>query len=194
MIEIVVALSLFLLVGGVALNLLFSSISAQRYSLASQGLVNQASYVTEYMTRALRQAETEEASPPRCLSATGLSYELIGTGEGIRFIDVDNRCREFFLEAGSIKETEVTAGPGKGLKKGVGKGKGKGEGGGPPTPGAVELTGQDVTVTNFQFSIRGASRTDNAQPQVTLSGDIQDPSTGFRVRIQTTVSQRNLDM
>lgn len=189
LIELTVALALFLLVGGAALNLLVSSISAQRYSLASQGLVNQASYVTEYMTRALRQAEREEADPPVCLSATGLSYELIRSGEGIRFIDVDGRCREFFLENEKIKELEITAGVGKGLAKGKGKGKGKG-----PTPGAVELTSQDLTVTSLQFSIRGASQADNTQPQVTIADDFQEPTIRFRVRLQTTVSQRNLDL
>jgi len=51
--ELLVALFMFSLIIGGATNLLLSGIAAQRSSLAMQELLDQSSFVAEYMTRAL---------------------------------------------------------------------------------------------------------------------------------------------
>ena len=101
--ELLVSVVVFTLVIGAAVNLLLSGIGAQRNSLARQELLDQASSVAEYMTRALRQAQKDLG--PTCLSTRGLNYEITQGGEGVKFINIQGQCHEFFLESSRIKES-----------------------------------------------------------------------------------------
>ena len=79
LVEILVALGIFLLVGGVAFQFLFSSFAAQRTALGRQTLVDQLSFVVEYMSRAVRDAEKDLLD--QCLtSGTHLNYEVLAGG------------------------------------------------------------------------------------------------------------------
>ncbi|MDP2734902.1 MAG: prepilin-type N-terminal cleavage/methylation domain-containing protein, partial [bacterium] len=109
--ELLVALLAFSLVVGGASNLLLTAIVAQRNSLATQELLDQTSYMAEYMTRVLRQAQKDLGAT--CLTEGGLNYEVSsngtdwfadGTGNRVRFLNNGGQCHEFRLQEARIQE------------------------------------------------------------------------------------------
>lgn len=188
LVEILVGMTVFLIVIGAVLGLFVLGIQQQRRSLATQVLLNQTSYALEFMSRSLRMAN-KELSAPTCLSQNGLNYEIplgyqIGgpnLGTGIKFInvletDVNYKCQEFYLDSGS-KQLYYKRG-------------------GDP---ALPLTSNKLEITSLKFNLIGQDQppTDNLQPRVTISMEIK--STGITqgppvLKIQTTISQRNLDV
>lgn len=166
--ELIVAVFLFSLVAGVAFNLLFAGLSAQRSSLARQSIVNQTSFVAEYMSRALREAQKDAAGT--CITA-GWNYELASADE-IEFIDKDGICRTISLESG----------PG-------GYGVIREEKG--PT---LDLTSDDLDVQALTFSLLGADQSDSLQPRVTFSIHVKARGVDPEVFFQSTVSQRHFDV
>jgi prepilin-type N-terminal cleavage/methylation domain-containing protein len=99
--ELLVAVFVFSLVIGGAANLFLVGIAAQRNSLARQELLDQSSSVAEYMSRALRQATKDVFGT--CLLQAGSNYEIT-LEEGVKFLDIQGNCHEFFLEDLKIKE------------------------------------------------------------------------------------------
>ncbi len=173
--EVLVALFIFSMIGGVGTGLLFSSMSAQRNSLAKQELVDQVSYTAEYMSRALRQAVKELQDPPACLTRAGrgYNYEVALTGNSVKFINSQGECKEFFLENGQVKE-RVNGGT------------------------AVNITSNTLQVRALRFSTQGESQTDTIQPRLTFIVDAvtlgQKPEERRSIELQTTVSQRSYDV
>lgn len=171
--ELLVAIALFSLVTGASMNLLVSAIGAQRTALVGQDIINQSSFVMEYMTRALRQAQKELVDAPNgCLaSGRGYNYEITGTGEGgIRFINTQGLCQEFYLEDGVIKEIIDTGVP-------------------------DNITSDNFMITQFSFVLNGESQGDLLQPRLTFVLAVTSTSAAtFELRLQTTVSQRNIDI
>ncbi|MBZ9572492.1 prepilin-type N-terminal cleavage/methylation domain-containing protein [Patescibacteria group bacterium] len=173
LIEIIVAVAIFALIVGTISGLFVSAIQSQRRILATQEILNQASYVMEYMGRALRMAKKELNTPPiSCLSRYGLNYET--TANGLKFIDYNDVCTEFFLDAGLLKKTA----------EGV----------------TLPLTSTDLQVNSLKFNLLGADQppADNLQPRVTIFLEIETkrsvPGLPPKILIQTSVSQRNLDV
>jgi prepilin-type N-terminal cleavage/methylation domain-containing protein len=168
--ELLVALLVFSLVIGGAVNLLISGIGGQRKSLAMQELLDQASFTSEYMSRALRQGQKDLG--PTCLSARGLNYEIAQGGQRVKFLNVQGQCQEFFLEVGRIKESL----------------------------GAEQqfLTSDNLTVTSLKFLLQGESQDDNVQPRVTFAFEIEGQgavsASRPKLQFQTTISQRNIDV
>ena len=171
-IELMIAALLFALLAGAILSLMISSISAQRKTLSHQTLIDQSSFVAEYMSRALRQAQ-QEPSVAACLPAAGHNYEITRAGQGIRFLDIDAQCREIYLDGDVIKET-IDAGA------------------------AVALTSDKLEVLVLEFSTIGETDADDIQPRVTffmdITGDAIQPTDRPRIQLQTTISQRHFDI
>ena len=124
----------------------------------------------EYMSRSLRMAE--KARDSSCITA-GKNYELTRSEKGIKFINSNNgQCWEFFVEDGQLKIN----------KSGT----------------AYNLTSDDLEVKAFKISISGDDNTSNEQPKVTFYLDVQaKKGVLFRtpsIKIQTTISQRNLNL
>jgi type II secretory pathway pseudopilin PulG len=194
-IEMVVSMAIFLLVVAVVVTIFLSIIVHQRRVLSEQQLLNQISYVEEYMSKALRMAKRATSSDG-CIP-DGYIYQLtkpdVQTGyyTGIKFINAsaDGVCQEFFFdEDGILKELKDSTN----------------------INDAVPLTSEKVQMDMVRFSINGTSgcynptgsdcpdsaqRIDGIQPRVTIlmtvkiAGETQEP-----VRtLQTTVSQRNLN-
>ena len=59
MVELIVVMAVFLFVIGAGMGIFISLIQNQRKVLAEQEVLNQLSYVEEYMSKALRTAEVE---------------------------------------------------------------------------------------------------------------------------------------
>ena len=175
--ELLVALFMFSLITGGATNLLLSGIAAQRSSLAMQELLDQSSFVIEYMTRSLRQAQKDLGSPPTCLAARGLNYELTRGGEGVLFINGGGQCQEFRLTTARIEEVFWA--------------------GGEITSQAF-LTSDNPAVTSLTFLLQGEGQDDDLQPRVTfafeLEGQGAKPESRPKLQLQTTISQRKVDV
>ena len=162
-----------------------SAIKLQKYNLSHQQILDQTSYVMEYMSRTIRMAQ-KESSPPTCLTNPPnphLNYAKdldaivningVDTEMDLLFKDSSGTCRGFFRENGQIKEYE----------------RGR-------TPEVLELTSNDLDVISLTFDLQGASDIDQLQPRVTIFMEVLGKVTGDqpRLKIQTTISQRNLDM
>ncbi len=170
LIEVVVAVALFSVIFGVMISLLFVALASQRQSITIQELVSQSSTVGEYMTRALRQAQKETGQG--CLSSKGLNYEITHSGSGVKFVNVQGQCQEFFLENQIIKEI-------KGIQ-------------------ALSLSPDDMRILALNFFPRGESQADELQPRLSFFIDMQGkddkPGTQTRFQLQTTISQRAYDI
>ena len=173
--ELLVAVLVFSLVIGAATNLLLSGIAGQRSSLAMQELLDQSSFVAEYMTRALRQAQKDLG--PTCLAARGLNYGLTQEGDGIMFINIQSQCQEFRLTTARIEEVFWA--------------------GGEITSQAF-LTSDNPAVTSLTFLLQGEGQDDDLQPRVTfafeLEGQGAKPESRPKLQLQTTISQRKVDV
>lgn len=157
------------------MNFLFSAIDIQRKTLAKQEVVEQISFVAEYMSRAIRQAE-KDIPPIGSGGCVGLSenYDVDIGGEWLLFLDKDGFCREFSFHSptNAIQErrsADATAGSFN-----------------PP----VALTSANIEVSGMTFVILGELQPpfDLLQPRVTFFIDAED------VQLQTTISQRRFDV
>ncbi|MCH8244355.1 hypothetical protein IIB97_00505, partial [Patescibacteria group bacterium] len=105
------------------------------------------------------------------LANPGLNYEMTQDGQGVKFLNVQGQCQEFFLESGRIKER---------------------------LPAPQFLVSDNVVVTSLKFILKGESQDDNLQPRVTFAFEIEGqgvkPESRPKLQFQTTISQRNVDV
>ena len=206
-IELIVVMAIFLSVIGAALGIFISIITNQKKVLAEQQILNQISYAEEYMSKALRMAET--VKDDNCIPS-GYVYLLTRPFNsqdkffyrGIKFVNSSDNdaCQEFFLD----NTTDPTKPVLKELKTY------------PPyeqlsDDKAVALTSTDLKINFVRFSINGtdgssescpdpsncgASQADSVQPKATIllniaiAGDTSEPDR----TIQATISRRNLNV
>ncbi len=167
--EMLVAVTIFSIIVAVSIGLFASAVQLQRHGLLYQRLLDQTSYAMEYMSRSLRMAKKDTAGI--CIIA-GANYEITHSGDGIKFLNANNNeCWEFYLDSEQLKIDK--------------------DDGNPP----YELTSADLIVNNFNIYVSGDEM--GKQPRVTIFLDIEGRNAHFysapRVKIQTTVSQRNLN-
>jgi prepilin-type N-terminal cleavage/methylation domain-containing protein len=171
LIEILVAVAVFSLVIASISGIFVSVLQSQRKALASQALIDGISYNLEYISRALRMARKQTIDLPACLSQSGLNYEITQGGQGIKFLNYQGICYEFYLNGTRLFQNK----------------------GGEILP----ITSQNLEVSSVKFNPSGQSEIDNLQPRATISFYIkskgQRPEEKTEIRVQTTVSQRELD-
>jgi len=187
LVEMLVAIFVFITVLGASSAIFVDVIRNQKRALANQELLNQTSYVLEYMGRAIRMAKKDDLDGKSCLSGNKVNYEFIPFEQGIKFKDYkDKYCQEFFLECAGgncrLKERKIEISTGTLLP-------------------ANYLTSADLNVVSFNIGPDISwSQEENPpqQPRVTLFLDIErsDFPSGKKpeIKIQTTISQRNLDV
>lgn len=182
LIELVVVLGLFMLVMGVTASMFISIVQHQKRILGQQEMVNQVSFVQEYVSRSLRGALPDTAGT--CLAQDGVTYKdyvyllarfdaPAGFYQGIKFISPEGVCQELFLDGdGVLKE----------IKNGG---------------GSQALVSSKFKIHYARFIINGNKNTRAAagsqvQPRITMSINIQDPSyeNSQEMIIQTTISHR----
>ena len=218
-IELIVVIAIFLFVIGAAISIFLTVLANQKKVLADQQLINQVSYVEEYMSKALRMASTDQGGT--CLidntgvRLTNYAYQLtkydttLGAFKGIRFINQsDNNgigaCWEFFLSGSGTKADPYIL-----EKENLSDG----------TPVAIPLTPTSLQFNPsnpIRFSIDGlngstgqtcvnathdncgflAYQPDHAQPRITIMMNVKSTidTLGSYKTIQTTVSQRDLNV
>lgn len=185
LIEVLVAIVIFGTMLTVFAGVFVGSIQSQQNVLASQSLIDSVSYNLEYMSRALRMAKKQLLDGIECLSSNGLNYELTRGGKGLKFIKFDHAtqqdvCQEFFWneEEGRLYEWKDDE-----WKDGE----------------EFPLTPASLQVVSFEI---GGDHTwgqdDLIQPKVILFLEIETrehkPADRPSITIQTTVSQRNLNV
>ena len=206
-VEIVVAMTIFILILGVAVNIFISAVAQQRKILSEQQLVNQMSYVIEYMAKALRMAIKDEARD--CVKELYiyepeepeagifvLTRQNLGEGSfrGIRFLNASNTndlgepiCQEFFLDLDD----------GKNIFKEIKSANSHAD---LSTGNAMPIVSEKIEITSIKFAINGdinkyyASNIDSVQPSVTIFLEAKIVGDDRPAKqIQTTISQRNLN-
>ena len=167
LVELLVAVTIFIIIAAISTGIFFSALRAQRKLLASQELSDQVSFLIEYMSRTIRMAK-KELSAPTCLSENGLNYEKTWGGKGLKFINYQDICQEFYLEGNLLKEKKDTA--------------------------ISDLTSGTLKVLNFNIGPDDSwDQNDNDQPRVTLFLEIEGRE-GIKINTQTSISQRNPDV
>jgi len=162
LVEMLVTVLIFSIIIGTGTGVFVSAIKLQKYNLTHQQLLNQTSYVMEYIARAIRMAKKDVIG---CID--GSNY--LETANSIKFATYNDQCWKFFLENAQLKID----------KDGI----------------IYELSSSDFQVSSFTVSVSGDVADDNLQPRVTIFMEIegQGPGSQPRLKIQTTISQRNLD-
>ncbi len=174
LIELLVVIGIFSIVIGMVSVIFILGIRQQKVAFVSQTVLDQTSFALEFMSRALRMAR-KELSTPTCLSQNGLNYEITLPGSGLKFINSleNSDCQEFFLESGQLKY----------WKKSTGE--------------TLPLTSNKLEIAQLKFNLTGSSQSDDLQPAVTIFLEIRgkgDIESSQRIKIQATLSQRNLDV
>lgn len=160
LIEMMVATAVFAFVVTSASGLFAFSLKAQRRSIAYQQLLDQTSYLTEYISRAVRMAQKDLNGA--CTGTAKLNYAF--TGQCLKLRNYKNQCQQFCLDGLRLKDENGNY-----------------------------LTSGDLSVLSFGVSLSGQGQGDNIQPEVVLLFDIQGKENS-RIKIQTAISQRNLDV
>lgn len=208
LIELIVVIAVLLFVVGAAIGIFISIVKHQRRILDEQELLNQASYVLEHMSKALRMAGKESSLATCLVDSFGTPYPgynylltrpINGIYTGIKFINQSDInevtglpvCQEFYLDNEDINNPVL-----KEIKD---------------NSPWVALTSDKFMVNSIRFGINGESglttgeigaRGDNnIQPRITIYLDVQTKIKGddgqivqSAKEIQTTVSQRDLNV
>jgi type II secretory pathway pseudopilin PulG len=175
LIEMLVAMAAFSLVIGSIIGIFISAIRSQSEALISQKLLDDTSYIIEYMSRTIRMAQKEEdaGGPTGCLSANGLNYE--SAGNNIKFKNMYGDCQEFYLGGTDNKQLIEN-------RTGI------------VSITNLPLNSDDLQITSLRFIIAGDAL--GQQPKVTISLIIKPKTTTAKpeINIQTTIAQRNLNI
>jgi len=174
LIEMLAAVAVFSITIGAISGLFISGIRSQRRVLATQEILDQTSYVLEYIGRAIRMARKDLTGT--CLTALQTNYESNPpTNNSIKFIDYNGNCTTFYLDTATNQ-----------IKKTVGA-------------TTSELTSTKLQINSFKVNLSGKDQppTDYLQPKVTIFLEISGRETGTgrpKIQIQTSISQRSLDV
>ncbi|MDP2909935.1 MAG: type II secretion system protein [bacterium] len=169
LVELLVAAVTFSIVFSGVMGALASSIKYQKYNLAHHRLIGEASYAMEYMARVLRMAQLGEGGGS---CPDGHAYNVLANGKMVAFVDYNGFCRRFYWDE-DINQL-ITEGD----------------------FGSAALTSDDFEIINLLFSVKGDVLGDNLQPSVTVLMELREKKLPDKpiIVLQTTVSQRNLDM
>ena len=172
---LVVTLILSILIGTV-LGIFISAVRLQKYTLVAQQLLNQTSYSLEYMSRTLRMAkkEIEPPSGEKNCDYVPDKYNYYSYPDNLIFKDYSDNCRAFYRGDNILWDYSDKIGY------------------------SLPLISNDFVVDKFIFNLQGETQQpfDNLQPRVTFLLEITGKAPGPqpKIKIQTTVSQRDLDI
>ncbi len=178
LIELLVVIGVFSGVITFIVGIFVANFEMQRKTMTVQKTIGEISYAMEYMSRAIRMAKNDESG--NCLeesNSEGYTYGIPAEGNGIQFIDYQNRCVKFFLEDGLLK---------KGIRESG-------------TWNKYKLTSGLLEVQSFESTSNvlpgGSGELYVDQPSVTLLMDIEETDQNWwKTRIQSTITRRRLDI
>ena len=100
LIEMIVSVAIFTLLVSAGSGIFLSSIKAQRQSLATQEVLDQTSYLMEYMSKALRMAKKDMLGT--CTGTAKLNYAF--KNQCIKFKNYQGACQQFCLVSSRLKD------------------------------------------------------------------------------------------
>jgi prepilin-type N-terminal cleavage/methylation domain-containing protein len=165
LVEITVAVAIFAVVMMMVTQIFITSVRLQRAFLAKTEAMNEASYMMEFISRALRMARKDTANT--CGNGANANYGQPDGISSIGFMTFDGKCQEFYLSGTTLEDK----------KNGV----------------VSPLTSPLLRVMKFGVAAAGWDQSDYLQPRVAISLQLRD-SAGSDFILQTTVSQRNPDI
>lgn len=177
LVEIMVGVALFMIILAAPVSFFVGSLKAQQKVLFSQQLLDNISYSSEYISRALRMAKKDVNGI--CITSKK-NYELTREGAGIKFLNYHDVCQEFYWDSVAsprrLQEVENSV--------------------------TLPLTSDDLDVVSFKIGPvdeDGWGQLDDKQPKVTLYLEVKGVKSKRaelqpEIKIQTTISQRNLDI
>lgn len=171
LVEILVVLAIFSIMIAAISAVFISGIKIQANSVAQEQLLDQVNYAVENMSRSIRTAKKDIVGS--CITSGDNYLPASGSDDSLGFIKKDSvlqECVYFRLVSDAIY---------------------KGDSGSDGVP----LTSDDIKVTSLEFNVLEGEGTSGHQPKVTVYIEAEstrgDPLQ--RVRIQTTISQRDLN-
>lgn len=178
LIEVLVAISIFFIVIAAPTGFFVGSLKGQQKALASQMLLDNVSYNLEYISRAIRMAKKDLAGD--CIEEDS-NYENPGHNiSKIRFLNYHGYCQEFLLNNDRLG---VKISP-DANEENLGE--------------FLPLTPADLEIESVKFQLSGQEQEDDFQPRATIFLKIRGkglkPELQPEIKIQTTISQRNLDV
>ena len=177
LIEVLVSVAIFGIIIAGPTGLFVLSLRNQNMSLALGETIDNTSHAVEYISRALRMARKDRAGG--CITQN-YNFENPGADSSkIRFLNYQGYCQEFSLSGNQLFQRKSSDGTSANFDTGA------------------YLTSDDLSISNFQFLIVGGGQNDNLQPKITMVFHIAKSSAGTglpAINVQTTVSQRNLDV
>jgi prepilin-type N-terminal cleavage/methylation domain-containing protein len=172
LVETLVVVTIFSILVAAILQSFSMAMTVQGKIIKDQEILDELNYALEYMGKALRMAKKDDilfgGQTLNCLVGDNVNYYVTSSESEIRFRNSQNQCQRFYLSDGKIFE-----------EKGY----------------QLPLTSPKIKITSLKFKVSGESQTDNLQPLVTIIIEAEtrekNPS---KVKVQTTVSQRDLDV
>lgn len=181
LVELLTSVAIFGFASAIVVGLLIYAINLQRAVIAQQKLLDEASFVMEYMARALKFAQKDDLGS--CIDY-GKNYKvenLVGSYKNakITFLYPDPHspdttiCRSFFLDESTLRLKENRYGVGEDF-----------------------ITSPSIEVRDIKFKVQGDAPYN--QPRVTIMMVLKSkgtrPEEQSSIRLQTTVSQRDLNI
>ena len=183
LIELLVAISIFTIVLAAPTGFFVSALKGQQKALASQEIIDNISYNLEYISRALRMAQKDKTQDGDCIEF-GYNYKNPSGLSSIRFLNYNDVCQEFFLLEKKLYERKSSDGTAINFGD------------------ALALTPANLEINSLKFELSGEGQgpygdPDYKQPRVTIFLEAKignRPESQAIIKIQTTISQRNLDV
>jgi len=174
LVETLVAVSIFLLVMAAIMQMFVSAVRLERSFLAKSESMSEASYLMEYISRAVRMAKKDALN--LCGNGVNANFgQPSGIGTSLSFLMYNGTmCQEFYKQGTALYEKKVA--------------------GGNTIINALTSSALEVAAFNVAgLGWYGAGVGDYDQPRVTVSLQLKDKTQSSFI-LQTTVSQRNPDL
>lgn len=181
LIEVLVSLSIFTIVVTISVGVLMVLVAANARAQNTQAIMTNLSFALDSITRELRTGSDFFCGASASLPTSGESNQNCANGgDALSF----NEGGDSLTKNASSRRIAVRLNNSV-IERRLGNGN------------WTALTSPDITVTQLQFYVTGATRADNQSPTVTIyiegiAGE-QDGSEG-RFNVQTTVVQQLLDI
>lgn len=180
LIEVLASIGIFSIAVAISTSFFVSSLKNQSRALSIRETIDNASHVIEYVSRALRMAKKDLSG--QCLSAYD-NYDNLGADDSkVRFLSYNSIedkhiCREFYLSGDRLKERKSNDETATFITD-------------------LYLTSDDLKINKARFKLLGETQLNDQQPRVTILFEMvkDDDFNSSKIIIQTTVSQRNLDI
>lgn len=170
LVELVVSAGVFSILMTSIVGVFIGAMRTHQNVLLTKKILSETSYAMEFISRAIRMAPRDGSGT--CVFA-GTTYQLFDAGTRIRFINAlqSNECQEFYRDPVSrvIKIRRVAGGQ------------------------ITDLTSPGTEIITLKFEISGNSSGDELQPIVTAYLEAKEGNI-VPIKLQTSISQRNLDL